>query len=323
MEYSNLTSITHGSIELAPGAPKAFLEMVMPNTKVNHAEGAYGRLMYQEIEVSPFSIHYNVYDIENRFLLHVEKKTPALMLYVILKNDMHFQLRNFGEMHLKEGQFNIAYLPDLDCTAFFEDQGEYQNFKIYFPVELLQEYAATFPYLNEFLQQATGPDPVFLLQEPGWISSKISYVINEFLECTYNEQVRRQYFEILIKELLLLLLLQKHRNGNDYNTYMQHLYEARSIILKNPGKHFTIGEIAQQVGLNEARLKSGFKQVFGTGLFQYMLEAKMQKAFQWVVDTDKPVKEIARLTGYTSLQNFLTAFKKYFKTTPGALRKKQ
>jgi len=322
MEYCNIISLTHGNIDLTPGVPKAFSDMLMPNSKVKYAEGKYGRFMYQEIEVSPFRIHYNIYDIESRFLLHVKRKIPALMLYVVLKNDMHYRLNNFGDVYLKEGQFNIAYLPDIDGTAIFEGVGEYQNFKICFPVEILQQYAATFPYLNEFLQQLTGPDPVFLLREPGWVSSKISYIINQFLECTYEEDVRRLYFDNLVKELLLLLLLQKHRNGKDYTTYMQRLYEAKSIIEKNTSRQFTISEVAEQIGLNEAKLKSGFKQVFGIGLFQFMLQAKMQKAWVWVLETNKPVKEIARLTGYTSKQNFVTAFKKYFNATPGLLRKK-
>lgn len=322
MEYCNIISLSHGIIDLIPEVPKAFSDMLMPNSKVNYAEGKYGRFMHQQIEVSPFSIHYTVYDIESRFVLHVNRKKPALMLYVVLKNDMHYNLSNLGDVHLKEGQFNIVYLPDIDGTAIFEGVGEYQNFKICFPVELLQQYAAAFPYLDEFLQQVTGSDPVFLLNEPGWVSSKISYIINQFLECTYEEDVRRLYFDNLVKELLLLLLLQKQRNGKDYTTYMQRLYEAKSIIEKNTSRQFTISEIAEQIGLNEAKLKSGFKQVFGTGLFQFMLQAKMQKAWVWVLETNKPVKEIARLTGYTSMQNFVTAFKKYFNTTPGALRKK-
>lgn len=235
---------------------------------------------------------------------------------------MHYKLSNFVDVHLKEGQFNIAYLPDIDGTAIFEGLGEYQNFKICFPVELLQQYAAAFPYLNDFLQQVTGSDPVFLLKEPGWISSKISYIITQFLQCSYEEDVRRLYFDNLFNQLLLLLLLQKQRNGNNYTTYMQRLYEARSIIEKNTSKQFTTGEVAQQVGLNEAKLKSGFKQVFGTGLFQFMLEAKMQKAWVLLLETDKPLKEIAHLTGYTTKQTFLNAFKKYFNATPGSLRKK-
>ena len=318
----NLISDSEGLLDLQQTAPREFSDLLVVDSKVKYAESKHGRLVFQEIETGPFTIHYNTYHIKNPFLLHFKRDVPSLSIYILLKNDIHYRLNNMGDMHLKEGQFNMAYLPDADATIFFDQAGEYQNFTIYFPVEILQQYAETFPYLNEFLQQVSGPSPALLLKENGWISSKVSYIINELLECTYEEPVRRLYYDNLIRELLLLLLVEKNHNGKDYTTYMQNLYEARSIIQKNTSRHFTIGEVAQQVGLNEAKLKSGFKQVFGTGIFQFMLQAKMYKAWVMVLETNKPVKEIARLTGYTSMQNFLTAFKKYFNATPGSLRKK-
>jgi len=318
----NLISLTHGSIDLTPAVPKAYSDLLMKNSKVNYAEGKYGKMMLQEVKLNDVSIHHNIYEIQNLFLLQVKRSIPTLMIQVALKNDLHYDLSSIGDVYLKQGQFNIVYLPYVDGTVHFESPGEYRVFKVYFPVEILQQYTATFPYLNEFLQQVAESTPALLLKEHGWISSKISYIINEMLECTYEEPVRQLYCDNLFKELLLLLLMQKQGNGNDYTTYMQILYEARSIIEKNISQHFSTSEIAQQVGLNEAKLKSGFKQVFGIGLFQFMLQAKMQKAWTLVLQSNLPVKEIARRTGYTTMQNFLTAFKRYFNATPGSLRKK-
>ncbi len=318
----NLISLTHGSIDLAPGVPKALSELLMKNSKVNYAEGKYGKMLLQEVELNDLSIHYNIYNIQTRFLLHVNRNSPGLMMHIALKNEMRYHLNGIGDVHLKEGQFNIVYLPYVDGTVNFEQAGEYRTFKVYFPVEILRQYASTFPYLNEFLQQVTESCPALLLKEHGWINSEISYIINQLLQCTYDEAVRKLYYDNLFRELLLLLLLQKQRDHLNGKRYMQSLYEARSIIQKNTSRNFTITEIAQQVGLNEIKLRSGFKQAFGTRIFQFMLQAKMQKAFTMILETDIPVKEIARLTGYTSVQNFVTAFKKYFDDTPGSLRKK-
>ena len=318
----NLISPTHGSINLEPGVPKAFSNQLMRDSKVNYAEGKYGRLMLQEIELNDLRIHYNIYHIRTRFLLNVKRNIPTLMIHIVLKNDMQYHLNSIGDVYLKEGQFNIVYLPFIDSTTIFEQAGEYRIFKVFFPVEFLSQYTATFPYLNEFLQQVTDSSPSLLLKEHGWINSEISYIINQFMQCTYDEAVRKLHYDNLFRELLLLLLLQKQRDHVSGKRYMQSLYEARSIIQKNIGRNFTITEIAQQVGLNEIRLRNGFKQTFGTGVFQFMVAAKMQKAFTMILETDKPVKEIAKLTGYTSMQNFVTAFKKYFNATPGSLRKK-
>ena len=319
----NLSSLTHGTIDLVAEVPKASSDLLMQNSKANYAEGKYGKLILQEVESNDFSIHYNVYHIQTRFLLHINRNVPALMIHIALKNDIQYHLNGIGDVYLKEGQFNIIYLRSVDGTALFERAGEYRVFKVYLTAEILQEYAPTFPYLNDFLQQVTESFPALLLKEHGWINSEISYIINQLLQCTYDEAVRRLYYDSLVKELLLLLLLQKNRSSINGQRYMESIYEARSIIEKNTSKHYSITEVAQQVGLNEVKLKSGFKQVFGTGLFQFMLQAKMQKAWTLILETNKPVKEIAMLTGYTSKQNFVTAFKKYFNATPGSLRKSQ
>ena len=317
----NLSSFTHGIIDLVPGVPKASLDLLMQNSKANHAEGNYGNLILQEVESNDFSIHYNIYHIQNRFLLHAERNVSTLMIKMALENDMSYHLNGIGDVYLREGQFNFFYLPSVDGTALFEQAGDYRVFKVYFTAEILQEYAPIFPYLHEFLQQVTDSSPAMLLKEHGWINAEISYIVNQLLQCTYDEAVRRLYYDSLVKELLLLLLLQKNRESINGQRYMESIYEARSIIVKNTSRHFSINEVAQQVGLNEVKLKSGFKQVFGTGIFQFMLQAKMQKAWTLILETDKPIKEIARITGYTSMQNFVTAFKKYFNATPGSLRK--
>ena len=318
-----IISLTHGAIDFVPVVPEALANLLLLNSKVNYAEGSYGKMMLQKLEFDDFNIHYNIYKIQTRFLLHVNGNGPGMMMHIALKNDLHYHLNGIGDVHLKEGQFNFIYLPYVDGTVNFEQAGEYRAFRIHFREEILRQYATTFPYLDEFLQQVTESSPALLLKEHGWISSEISYIINQLLQCTYEEEaVRKLYFDNLFKELLLLLLLQKHRGHLNGKRLMQSLYEARSIIQKNPDRNFTITEVAQQVGLNASKLRTGFKQAFGTGVFQFMVAAKMQKAFTMILETDKPVKEIAMLTGYTSVQNFVTAFKNYFEATPGSLRKK-
>lgn len=233
----NLTSLTHGLIDLKSRAPDAFSSLLVPDSAVNYAEGKYGRLMLQEVEANPFSILYNVYHIKHRFLLQVKSDTPLLVLHILLKNDMHYHLNGIGDLYLKEGQFNIVYLPQVDVTSFFEQEGEYRTFNVYLPVTLLQQYAQVFPYLNEFLEKIAGSMSAFLLKKHGWIDSEISRIINKVLQCSYDETVRVVYFDNLLRELLLLLL-QNQRQEINYTTgsqqFMESLYAVRSIIEKIP-----------------------------------------------------------------------------------------
>jgi AraC-like DNA-binding protein len=65
-----------------------------------------------------------------------------------------------------------------------------------------------------------------------------------------------------------------------------------------------------------------FRQVFGSGVFETLLKARMQKARSLLLETDKPIKEVASLIGYERLTSFITAFRKHFGYTPASLRRK-
>jgi two-component system response regulator YesN len=56
-------------------------------------------------------------------------------------------------------------------------------------------------------------------------------------------------------------------------------------------------------------------------MFDYLVKTRMQMARDLLLETDKPIKEIAALTGYSTKQSFLNAFKRYFHDTPGSFRK--
>ena len=103
----NLSSLTHGTIDLVPGVPKASADLLMQNSMANYAEGKYGKLILQQVELNGFSIHYNIYHIQNRFLLGINCNAPVLMIHMALENDIQYHLKGIGDVYLKEGQFNI------------------------------------------------------------------------------------------------------------------------------------------------------------------------------------------------------------------------
>ena len=140
------------------------------------------------------------------------------------------------------------------------------------------------------------------------------------------ENLRRFYFENKIKEFLFLILAQSSKKLPVQEKFPRHevdaVHHARSIVLDDIEKHLTIPDISKKVGLNEFKLKLVFKQVFGIGVFETLIQARMQKARSLILETDKPIKEVACLTGYERITGFISAFRKHFGYTPGSLRRK-
>jgi AraC-like DNA-binding protein len=145
------------------------------------------------------------------------------------------------------------------------------------------------------------------------------------VHCQYPGELLEFYRQLKAREFLCLALTP--RNGEITPAVkltrrnISLIHESKHILDNSFDQHITIASVAQQTGMNEFKLKAGFKQVFGISMFDYLIKTRMQTARGLLLETDKPIKEIASLTGYATKQSFLNAFKKYFHDTPGSFRK--
>jgi AraC-like DNA-binding protein len=146
------------------------------------------------------------------------------------------------------------------------------------------------------------------------------------MKCPYDEGLRKQYFENKVNDYLFEILIktfsEKPASVKISAEENEAVFNARDLIKADLTKHLSIKEISRIVRLNEFKLKNGFKEKFRAGIFEYLLQERMATARQLIIETNKPMKEIASLTGFNQITNFITAFKKYFGHTPGELRRK-
>ena len=98
------------------------------------------------------------------------------------------------------------------------------------------------------------------------------------------------------------------------------LQNAKELLNSRMDNPPTIIELAKLVGVNEYKLKKGFKELFGTTIFGYIHNSRMSLAKRLLLGTDKTAKEIAYQVGYSSPQHFSNAFKKQFGVTPNNVR---
>lgn len=95
-------------------------------------------------------------------------------------------------------------------------------------------------------------------------------------------------------------------------------------ILRHLDRPFpSLKELAHQFGINEFKLKKGFKQIFKTTVFQFYKEERLKKAHMMIQYTAVSLKSIAQKTGFKSFPHFSKAFKKRFGYNPSELKKQQ
>jgi AraC family transcriptional regulator len=87
--------------------------------------------------------------------------------------------------------------------------------------------------------------------------------------------------------------------------------KAREILLQHIGEPITIKELSRKVAINECYLKKGFKEMFGTTIFDFYQSQRMEHAKYLLYEKGLNVTEVSLMLGYSSISHFSTAFKKH------------
>lgn len=82
----------------------------------------------------------------------------------------------------------------------------------------------------------------------------------------------------------------------------------------------TLAALSRRVGLSESTLKRGFRQVFGTTVFGYLRERRMERARTLLQSGEATVLEAAARVGFSNPSNFAAAFRRQFGLNPKAFQ---
>jgi AraC family transcriptional regulator len=89
------------------------------------------------------------------------------------------------------------------------------------------------------------------------------------------------------------------------------IVKAREVLIQHIGEPITIKELSRKVAINECYLKKGFKEMFGTTIFDFYQSQRMEHAKYLLYEKGLSVTEVSLLLGYSSISHFSTAFKKH------------
>jgi len=178
--------------------------------------------------------------------------------------------------------------------------------------------------LKRFTEKVLNKQNSILSAEWKTNNFKIQQVISEIIHCSYQDNLKNLF--LLSKSIELLVLqadLYEQQTSNHFiksEKDKRKLIEAKEYLDLKIDSPPTIIELSKIIGINEYKLKKGFKQLFGTTIFGYIHHRRMSLAKRLLLGTDKSAKEIAYETGYSSPQHFSTAFKKKFGVSPNTVR---
>lgn len=147
--------------------------------------------------------------------------------------------------------------------------------------------------------------------------------LRQILNCPYQGVVKKLYLESKSLELLALLLEEKAQKNLDSQprVYLspgdvERIHHASSILQKQIPDPPSLLELSRQVGLNDCTLKRGFQMVFGTTVFGYLHQLRMDQAAQLLKQQELTISRVAASVGYASPTSFSMAFRKHCGLSP-------
>ena len=288
------------------------------STKTNLAE-----LVLQEIPGENYSIRFVSGKILKRIYARGWIHTLGLYCYFMLKNGIRKRFDSIGKLHLRQDQYACFFTEPTNCSAVFDKNDEFRALDFFYSPKLLEELFPFFPELKSLLEL---PGTI-LAGKARWALPSMKEITNQILNCPYDEATRQFYFDLKVRELLFQILENTYKKKANEKIFTPwetaRIHEARTIletyISKKPP---SIKSLSKQVALNVYKLKTGFRQYFNMGIFEWLLERKMQYARTLIFTTNMPIKEIGILVGYPLSTNFIIAFRRRFGATPGSLRRK-
>ncbi len=140
-------------------------------------------------------------------------------------------------------------------------------------------------------------------------------------------RVQSLYFDMLLKskchEFLYLLFkyhhINRHYTDNTYQNY-QKLRELIDYINDHYAEHLTISFLADYFGYSRTHFMSIFKQHTGSSCLEFILQLRLNKVCELLVQTSLTIQDITSQVGFSNQSNFNRQFKKYYKLTPRQYR---
>lgn len=253
--------------------------------------------------------------------------TDVVRLHLGLKGNYSFHYRQLDTtFHLIGGHHNILYSKDFEMTV--ENRTlELETFGIQFPRETFLRFTQNAnDGLKKFAGRIMNGHNALLSDQWGAVDPAMQQVIDQVIHNRYAGDLQNLFLLSKSIEILVLCAESCLLAADKKETYLKTAADKEKIIaardLVNQRVHCppSLTEIASAVGLNEYKLKRGFKETFRTTVFGYLTAQRLHLAKKYLLDTDKTAAEIAFDLGYATPQHFNNSFKKHFGYTPDSLR---
>jgi AraC-like DNA-binding protein len=296
---------------------------------ISQIDSRFGNATITETWFEGVHINHGVVNLQNDISLKLESDTPLIEMHFSLSGIQYAQIRGTQQLFMvRERQHNIFYMPGFEGYVESSRQEDAaQMLEIHLTEAYFQRFlTAESKLLNRFADKIEKKELSMMNDLHMTITPYMETLVQQILHCNKQGIMKRLFLESKVMELLMLQI-EQFETAVDKKPVMvikandaEKIHYARHLLEQNISNPYSLLELSRMVGLNDFKLKKGFKEIFGNTVFGYLHEIRMQEAKKLLLDQQKSIHDVAEFCGYQYVQHFSTAFKKRFGITPGGMR---
>ncbi|WP_313376559.1 AraC family transcriptional regulator [Chishuiella sp.] len=241
-----------------------------------------------------------------------------IQFYFCTKGSLTFNFNNgIYKINLHENKSFLFYYPTLDIPLSLNINAESKVYIIVLSIQKLHELFAEYKIQNDLISSMNKEK--FYIERDIFPALKI--VLNQIEQMKLSPQFQNLFLIGKLYELFTLYF-SEIENENEHCPFLNDEKESKQIKeikdylvadYKNPP---TIKQLCEKFSISEYHLKEGFKEIYGTTIYGYLLDKKLEYALHKLEEKKQKVKDISFEIGYENPSHFISAFKKKYGVTP-------
>ncbi len=270
------------------------------------------------VDEEGFRVFRNNESVTGSFHLKGEVETGVVQFYYALQGDYEFSFGPHYQKKLAEGNYFFFYNPEKRME--FEIKAEGPVRWVGFFISLQKLHSLFLDYLSE-LPFLSGENAARKIYEENEYSPSIRMALMPLFTTRIAENAFRVFAKGKIYEVLSLHF-SKHEANTEACPFLKdegnltRIKRAKDILVERMSEPPTLVELSKEVGINEYRLKTGFKEIYGNTVYGFLSDYRLDYARHLLDLENQQVNEVATAIGYTNPSHFIAAFKKKFGVTP-------
>ncbi|WP_143307671.1 helix-turn-helix transcriptional regulator [Chitinophaga vietnamensis] len=227
--------------------------------------------------------------------------------------------------HTRMRQHNVYYFKPGNGYIDFCAGQEMEFVDICLDASLVQRLFTAYPLAFPELLDAIRHQRFFQLSPaPLPITAAIHTQLTDILHCNVTRRLKRAFFDNKLLGLLLLQLEQAQHKAPACRYSSPHdlekLEAARTLLITQHASPPSLRQLARQVGINDHKLKRGFRELYHNTVMGYLTDYKMGLAHELLSSGNYSISDVCYKLGYKSVAHFSRLFKKKCSMSPSQLK---